>query len=116
MFQSSEPFLSWPKVELKSSEDFPMLAQRIRNVSKVHPSILKTNRFLIFLRQEKSTAILNLAIMLELPEQKWKIHQKLGIYVLGFYCLTEIQSDSLLCAHENEEGICLVSFNMWFYG
>ena len=33
-----------------------MLAQTIRKVSKVHPSILKTNRFFIFLRLEKSTA------------------------------------------------------------
>jgi len=46
--KTSEDFLSWPKVELKSSEDFPMLAQRIRKVSKVHQSILKTNRFLIY--------------------------------------------------------------------
>ena len=52
---SSEDFLSWPKVELKSSEDFPMLAQRIRNVSKVHPSILKTNRFLIYWRSSNQT-------------------------------------------------------------
>ena len=45
----SKDFLSWPKVELKSSEDFPILAQRIRKVSKVQQSILKTNRFLILL-------------------------------------------------------------------
>ena len=38
---------SGPKVELKSSEDFE-LAQRIRKLSKVHQSILKTNRFLIY--------------------------------------------------------------------
>ena len=37
-----------------------MLAQRIRNLSKVHSSILR-NLFLIFFRQEKSTAIVNLA-------------------------------------------------------
>ena len=37
--KSSEDFLSWPKVELKSSEDFAMLAQRIRKVSKVHHPI-----------------------------------------------------------------------------
>ena len=36
-------------VEPKSSKEFPMLAQRIRKVSKVHPSILKTNRFLTVL-------------------------------------------------------------------
>ena len=45
----SKDFLSWPKVELKSSEDFPILAQRIRKVSNVHQNILKTNRFLILL-------------------------------------------------------------------
>ena len=46
--RSSEDFLSWAKVELKSYEDFPMLAQRIGNVSLVHQSILKTNGFLIY--------------------------------------------------------------------
>ena len=32
------------------------------------------------------------------------------------YWLTEIQSDSVLYARENEESVCLVSFNMWFCG
>ena len=67
---SYEDFLSWPKVELKTSEDLSMLAQRIRK-------FLKTNQFLL-------------------------------------YWLTEIQSDSALYGRENEESICLVSFNMWF--
>ena len=35
---------SWTEV----FEDFPMLVQRIRKVSKVHQSILKTTRFLIY--------------------------------------------------------------------
>ena len=56
-----------------------MLAQRIRKVSKVHQSILKTNQFLI-------------------------------------YWLLEIQSDSPLYGREKDESVCLVSFNMWFYG
>ena len=77
--KSSEDFLSWPKVELKSFEDFSMLAQRIRKVSYVHQSILNTNRFLI-------------------------------------HWLTEIQSDKLSYGHENEESVCLASFNMWFCG
>jgi len=75
--KSSEGFLSWPKVELKSSDDFPILAQRIRKVSKVHQDILKTNGFLI-------------------------------------YWLTDIQSDNLLNGRENEESVCLVSFEVWF--
>ena len=93
-----------------------MLAQRIKKVSKVYQSILKTNRFLIFLRQEKSTANVNLAIMHELLQWKWKIRRKRGVYVLDFYWLMEIQSDSLSYGRENEESICLVSFNMWFCG
>ena len=32
------------------------------------------------------------------------------------YWLTEIQSDNLLCGRENEESVCLVSFNGWFCG
>ena len=43
-----EVFQGPPKVELKSSKDFPMLTWRIRKVSEVHQSILKTNRFLIY--------------------------------------------------------------------
>ena len=43
-----EVFQGPPKVEFKSSKDFPMLALRIRKVSEVHQSILKTNRFLIY--------------------------------------------------------------------
>ena len=93
-----------------------MLAQRIRNVSIVHPSILKTNRLLIFLRQEKSTVMANLAITHELPQRKWKIRWTLGVYVMRFYLLTEIQSESLLNGRENEESVCLVSFNMWLCG
>ena len=46
--KSSEDFLSWPNVELKSSKDFSMLAQRIRKVSQVQQSTLKTNWFLIY--------------------------------------------------------------------
>ena len=42
MKKISEYFLSWPKVELKSFDDFPMLAQIIKKVSKVHRSIRKT--------------------------------------------------------------------------
>ena len=67
------------------SEDFLMLAQTIRKVSKVHRSILMTNRFLIFLGQEKSTAVLNLAMTHELPQRKKKICRKPGAYVLGFF-------------------------------
>ena len=44
----SEVFRRLPKL-LKSSEDFAMLAQRIRNVFKVHQiTVLKANRFLIY--------------------------------------------------------------------
>ena len=55
-----------------------------RKVSKVHPNIMKTNRLLIGLRQEKSTGIVNPAITPELPQLKRKICRNLGISVLGF--------------------------------
>ena len=79
-----------------------MLAQRIRRCTQV---FLKTNRFLIFLTRGKSTAIVNLAITHELLQLKWEICRKLNraFHVLGFYWLTEIQSDSLLYVRENKE-------------
>ena len=81
----------------------------------MHPSILKTNRFLIFLRQEKSTAIVNLAITHELQQPKWKICRKPGFSCPGF---PGIQSDSLIYDRENKESVSLVSFiiKFWFCG
>lgn len=70
--KSSKDVLNWHKVEPKSSEDFPMLAKRIRNISKVDPSILKTNWFLFLLRREKSTASVNRAIAQKLPQRSEK--------------------------------------------
>ena len=61
-----------------------MLAQRIRNVSKVDPSILKANRFLFLLRREKSTASVNRAIAQKLPQRKWKNSQETGRLCPGF--------------------------------
>jgi len=55
------------------------------------------------LRQEKFIANVNLAITQELPQRNWNIRRKPGVYALGFYWLTEIQSDSLLYGRENEE-------------
>ena len=46
---------------------------------------------------------MNLAITKELPQRNWNIRRKPGVYALGFYWLTEIQSDSLLYGRENEE-------------
>ena len=46
---------------------------------------------------------MNLAITQELPQRNWNIRRKPGVYALGFYWLTEIQSDSLLYGRENEE-------------
>ena len=60
-----------------------MLAQRIRNICKVHLSILKKNLLLIFLRSEKSTPIVNLAITHELPQQKGKIRGKPGFLLVN---------------------------------
>ena len=44
--------------------------------------------FIFFLRREKSTAIVNLAITHELPQRMWKIHKKPGVYILGFLVVT----------------------------
>ena len=63
---------------------------------------------------------MNLAITHELLQLKWEICRKLNraFHVLGFYWLTEIQSDSLLYVRENKESVWLVSFitKFWFCG
>lgn len=59
---------------------------------------------------------MNLAVTHVLAQHKWKIDRKLGVNVLGFYWLTEIQSNQTVCymGCEDEESICLVSINIGF--
>ena len=80
-----EDFRSLPTLNQSWTEVFRRFSDVGPENYKVHPSILKTNRFLIiFLRQEKSTAIMNLAIAHELLQLMWKICRKPAFHVLGF--------------------------------
>ena len=69
-----------------------------RELGRFNPGILKTNRFLIFLRQEKSAAIVNLATTAEV-----KNSQETGRSCLGILLVNGYPIDRLLDSHENEE-------------